>query len=253
MKRPSNLTAPYLKRLSLLEEKADTEAFPFNRLSYLSRIDFSVDFRTRVTFFIGENGSGKSTLLEAIAELCDFPVEGGTQDHLAAQAAQPSNALAAALRPAWLPRVRSGFFLRAESFFNVAGYIDEIGDIENHYGGRQLHAQSHGEALMALLSHRLGDMDRALILMDEPEAALSPSRQMAFLSLLREWDRRQTVQLIIATHSPIIMCYPGATLYQFDDDGIKETTVEDTEHYRVTRAFLSNPQRYLAQIFDDTE
>ena len=89
--------------------------------------------------------------------------------------------------------------------------------------------------------------------MDEPEAALSPSRQLAFLGLLHQWDLSETVQLIIATHAPIILSYPHATLYQFDDDGIAETTLEQTEHYRVTRAFLSNPDRYLAEIFEESE
>lgn len=254
MKRPSNLTAPYLKRVSLLEEKADRDVFPFNQLDFLRRPGFSLDFPKRVTFFVGENGSGKSTLLEAIAAICEFPTEGGAQDHRRSEDEdRPGSRLAAALRPAWLPRVTSGFYLRAESFFNLAAFIDEFGDIANVYGGRKLHAQSHGESVLALLSNRLGGMERGIILMDEPEAALSPSRQMALLGLLREWDLSKTVQVIIATHAPIILCYPDATLYQFDDDGITETTVDQTEHYRVTKAFLSNPQRYLAEIFDETD
>ena len=254
MKRPGNLTAPYLKRISLLEEKADKDVFPFNRFPYLGRSGFALDFGKRVTFFVGENGSGKSTLLEAIAAICEFPTEGGAQDHRRSEKEDgPGARLAAALRPGWLPRVTSGFYLRAESFFNLAAFIDDVGDIANVYGGRKLHAQSHGESVLALLSNRLGGMERGIILMDEPEAALSPSRQMALLGLLRQWDLSETVQVIIATHAPIIMCYPGATLYQFDDDGITETTVDQTEHYRVTKAFLSNPQRYLAQIFDGTD
>jgi predicted ATPase len=147
--------------------------------------------------------------------------------------------------------VRSGFYLRAESFFNLAGFLDEVGDL-NRSGGRKLHAQSHGESVLALLSNRLGSMERGVILMDEPEAALSPSRQLAFLGLLHQWDMPETVQLIIATHAPIILCYPGATLYRFGEDGIRQIAVEETEHYRVTKAFLSNPDRYLAEIFDET-
>ena len=252
MKRPSALKAPFLKRVSLIEGKADGDEFPFNRLAFLRRPDFSLDFPSRVTFFVGENGTGKSTLLEAIAELCEFPAEGGSQDHRgSAGASPPGGRLAEALRPSWLPRVRSGFYLRAESFFNLAGFLDEVGDVDMS-GGRKLHAQSHGESVLALLSNRLGSMERGVILMDEPEAALSPSRQLAFLGLLHQWDMSETVQLVIATHAPIILCYPGATLYRFDEDGISETPVEHTEHYRVTKAFLSNPERYLAEIFDET-
>lgn len=253
MKRPSALKAPYLKRVSLLPDKAERDAFPFDTLPFLRRPDFSLAFPTRITLFVGENGSGKSTLLEAIAALCDFPAEGGGQDHVrTAGEAAPASRLADALRPEWLPRVRTGFFLRAESFFNLAGFLDAVGDPDRS-GGRRLHAQSHGESVLALLAHRLGDMERGIILMDEPEAALSPSRQLAFLGLLRQWEEQETVQIIVATHAPIILCYPGATLYRFDADGIAEVTVEETEHYRVTRAFLGNPERYLARVFGEEE
>jgi predicted ATPase len=252
MKRRSALRAPFLKRISLRPERVDPNLFPFNRLGFLADPDFALPFPNRVTFFVGENGSGKSTVLEAIAALCEFPVEGGAPDHRRAAAVDGQRSrLADALRAAWLPRVRTGFFLRAESFFDLAAYIDEVGDIQNAYGGRELHAQSHGESVMALLTNRLSDMEQAIILMDEPEAALSPARQLAFLALLREWDALETVQVIIATHSPILLCYPGATLYQFDADGIAETTVEETEHFRVTRGFLANPERYLADLFDE--
>jgi len=255
MKSRSPLSAPFLKRISLLKDRADPDAFPFNRIGFLNDPGFALDFPRRVTFFVGENGSGKSTVLEAIAALCDFPVEGGTHEHRRGASVDGghNSRLAEALRPAWLPRVRTGAFLRAESFFNLAGYIDAEGSPVAFYGGRELHAQSHGESVMALLTNRLRDMGRAIVLMDEPEAALSPSRQLAFLALLREWDLSETVQVIVATHSPILLCYPDATLYRFDEDGIAETTVERTDHFRVTRAFLANPARYLAEIFEEPE
>jgi len=249
----SALTAPFLRRLSVIEEAAEMHAFPFNRLRYLAQPDFSLAFSRRVTFFVGENGAGKSTLLEAIAALCDFPTGGGSQDHWRAETEDRfANRLISALRPEWLPRVRTGFYLRAESFFNLAAHIDDVGDI-NAYGGRDLRTQSHGESVLALLSNRLGNMDRGMILMDEPEAALSPASQMAFLGLLREWDRAGTIQVVIATHSPIIMCYPDATLYRFDGNGIAAVAVEETEHYQITKAFLLNPRRYLAEIFGEAD
>jgi predicted ATPase len=249
MKRPSSLTAPFLKRIALLEDKADKTVFPFNRLDWLNQPEFSLNFPSRVTFFVGENGSGKSTLLEAIAALCDFPVGGGSQDHQRV-ADEPESRLAQALRPQWLPRVRTGFYLRAESFFNMAGYLDAEGAIERS-GGQRLQEQSHGESVMALLANRISEIGRGVILMDEPEAALSPSRQLAFLALLHEWDLSKNVQVIIATHAPIILSYPGATLYRFDDDEIVETAVEETEHFRVTKSFLSDPERYFRRIFGD--
>jgi len=254
VKRTSSLSAPFLKQVALVPERIDRDVFPFNRLRFLDADDFALEFPKRITLFVGENGSGKSTLLEAIAALCEFPPEGGSQDHIGqGGTAEPTSRLADAMRPAWLPRVRTGFYFRAESFFNFAGYIDAVGDIEGAYGGRELRAQSHGEAVLALLSNRLGGSGRSILLMDEPEAALSPSRQLALLSLLRDWDLSGNVQVIIATHAPILLSYPGATLYQFDDDKISETTLDQTDHYRVTKAFLSNPDRYLAEIFGDSE
>jgi predicted ATPase len=249
MKRPTMLTAPFLKRITLLEDKADKTVFPFNRLDWLNQPEFSLNFPSRVTFFVGENGSGKSTLLEAIAALCGFPVGGGSQDHQR-EADEPESRLAQALRPQWLPRVRTGFYLRAESFFSMAGYLDEEGGIERS-GGQRLHEQSHGESVMALLANRISEIGRGVILMDEPEAALSPSRQLAFLALLHEWDLSKNIQVIIATHAPIILSYPGATLYRFDDQEIVETAVEETEHFRVTKSFLSDPERYFRRIFGD--
>jgi predicted ATPase len=129
-------------------------------------------------------------------------------------------------------------------------YLDQVGP-EGRYGGRDLQAQSHEESVLALPSDRLRGMDRAIVLLDEPEAAPSPSRQLARLALLRDWARTKTVQAIIAAHAPILLCYPRATLYQFEAEGFVETSVEQTEHFQVTRAFLANPARYLAELFDD--
>jgi len=247
--RAAPLPSPFLKRLVLLPEKADRRRFPFDRLRFLND-GFSLDLSTPITFFVGENGSGKSTLLEAIAALCGFPTEGGSQDHLYDSQDDGAPALVEALRPSWLPKVSQGFYFRSESFCNLARFIDTTADLDRH-GGRPMHEQSHGESFMALFASRLETDKRVLYLMDEPETALSPTRQLSFLALLREWETSGQVQAVIATHSPILMSYPGARLLSFDGETLAETTFEETEHYRVTRAFLGNPTRYLAEIFGD--
>lgn len=161
--------------------------------------------------------------------------------------------LAAALRLSWLPKVTTGFFLRAESFFDFASYIDELGpEGQKPYGGKSLHAQSHGQSFFALFENRLNHRRRpAIYLFDEPEAALSPQRQIEFLGLLRAWETSRMAQLIIATHSPIIMSYPGAALLSFDGGRIHPVDYRETDHYRVTRRFLMDPDSVLTQMFAD--
>lgn len=247
--RSDTFSSPFLKRLALLPEMADRRRFPFGHLRFLDD-EFTVEFTTPITFFVGENGSGKSTVLEAIAALCGFPAEGGSQDHRYDSREDEASALAGALRPSWLPKVSQGFYFRSESFCNLARFIDTTANLDFH-GGHPMHAQSHGESFMALFANRLGADKRVLYLMDEPETALSPTRQLSFLALLRDWEMSGQVQAIIATHSPILMSYPGARLLGFDGDALAETTLEETEHYRITRAFLGNPERYLAEIFGD--
>lgn len=248
----SQARAPFLKRLTMLPEKAERDRFPFDSLPFLQAGDFELELTTPITFLVGENGTGKSTLLEAIASLCGFPADGGSQDYLYETASDGAGALAAALRPSWLPRVSEGFFFRSESFFNVASYIDGTAKLD-YYGDRRMHEQSHGESFLALFTHKLHEGRRAVYLMDEPETALSPMRQLSFLALLRDWEASGRVQAIVATHSPIILSYPGARLLSFDGDRIEETTVEETDHFRVTRAFLGNPARYLREIFGKGE
>jgi predicted ATPase len=250
-KRPSksSFTAPFLKRVSLLPEKVARNEFPFNALPFLQSDDFALEFPTPITFFVGENGSGKSTLLEAVAALCGFHAGGGSHHHqLYANDDRWHSRLAESLRPAWLPKVNIGFFFRSESFFNLAGYIDEAA-MPGTYGERKMHAQSHGESFLAVFTHGFDGASRSILLMDEPEAALSPSRQLAFLAILRDLEVTGNVQAIVATHAPILLSYPGATLYSFDGPQIEPTTLDATEHYRVTKAFLANPDRYLADIF----
>jgi predicted ATPase len=160
--------------------------------------------------------------------------------------------LAAALRLSWLPKTSDGFFLRAESFFNFATYIDSE-SVPAFYGGTALHEQSHGQAFFAWFKYRFGVKRPSIYLLDEPEAALSPSRQMEFLRLLRSWELSGMAQFIIATHSPIIMSYPRATLLSFDSGSIREIAYTATDHYQITRNFLQDPERCLKALFAESD
>jgi predicted ATPase len=211
-----------------------------------------LDLHPHVTFFIGENGSGKSTLLEAIAVADGFNAEGGTRNFNFASRDSHAD-LYKWIRLGRSPRGRrrsDGFFLRAESFYNVATEIENLGLVSDRspYGATSYHSQSHGESFIDLMANRLrGD---GLYLLDEPEAALSPQRQLAFLVAMHELVERES-QFIIATHSPIIMAYPNATIYEFTADGIRQVDYRDTEHYRVTHAFLNRPEQTLRQLLSD--
>lgn len=233
--------APFLRGVTSLPEKFDTTRHPFNVRS-LSR-GINLAFSTKVTFFVGENGSGKSTLLEAIAECCGFNPEGGSRDHHRESFAERS-ALAQALRLSWLPKVTEGFFMRAESFFNFATYIEQVSDLRS-YGGKSLHAQSHGESFLALFEHRF---EQGIYILDEPEAALSPQRQLSFLKIIHDLASPGHAQFLIASHSPILLGYPGATLFNLDGETISEIAYRDTEHFQITRDFLNAPERYLKYL-----
>jgi predicted ATPase len=212
-----------------------------------------LDLHPHVTFFIGENGSGKSTLLEAIAVADGFNAEGGTRNfNFTTRSTHADLYKWIRLGRSARGRRRSdGFYLRAESFYNVATEIENLG-LESLYGtgGVSYHAQSHGESFLDLMTNRLrGD---GLYLFDEPEAALSPQRQLAFLAALHELVLRES-QFIIATHSPIIMAYPNASIYEFSADGIRQVAYKDTEHYRVTHAFLTRPEQTLRVLLEDDD
>jgi predicted ATPase len=249
-KAPSVLKAPFLKRLTLLPERMQPHDYPFN-LPILRDGRLELTFDRRITFFVGDNGTGKSTLLEAIARQCGFSVLGGGRNQAHRDTVEGPQ-LATALRLSWLPKVTKGFFLRAESFFDFANYIDELqasdGGALEPYGGKSLHAQSHGQSFFALFENRLRGRQHAIYLLDEPEAALSPQRQIEFLGLLRAWEKTGDTQLIIATHSPIIMSYPGAALLSFDGGEIHAARYTETDHYRVTRRFLMDHESVLRQL-----
>jgi predicted ATPase len=207
----------------------------------------------KVTFFVGENGSGKSTLLEALAVSLGFNAEGGSKNFNFGTRRSHSE-LHRYLRVAkGVKRPRDGYFLRAESFFNVATEIEHLDDgpggppVINSYGGRSLHEQSHGESFLALLMERFGG--RGLYILDEPEAALSPQRQLAVLSRIHDLVLDDS-QFVIATHSPILMAYPDAWIYQCGSEGLSRIDYRDTDHYKVTRDFLTSPERMLKMLME---
>lgn len=238
----------FLKKITLLhEEIKSAENYPFSIPSIHSMTE--LELTNSVTFFVGENGSGKSTLLEGIADLCGFnPAGGGRNNTYDVDASE--SALSDYLRLSWMPKVTNGFFLRAESFYHFATHLDELGpSVLNSYGGKSLHEQSHGEAFLSLFLNRFNG--KAIYLLDEPEAALSPQRQLTFLRVMHELVQEENCQFIIATHSPIILGYPDAALLSFDNGEISEIEYEMTEHYQITKYFLDHREKFLKDILED--
>lgn len=214
-----------------------------------------LSFNKRVTFLVGENGSGKSTLLEAIAVNMGFNAEGGTMNFNFASQETHSSLYKHITCIKGVKRPKDGFFLRAESFYNVATEIDKLDSepsfgppIKMSYGGVSLHEQSHGESFMALVLNRFGG--NGLYLLDEPEAALSPSRQLSLLVKINELVKTNS-QFIIATHSPLLLAFPDSEILMLDEKGIKSTPYEETEHYFITRQFLNNPKKMLDLLFNE--
>ncbi|MCY7778928.1 AAA family ATPase [Bacillus haynesii] len=238
----------FLKKLTLLREEVPSHAkYPFSipAIQHLKELTF----QKNVTFFVGENGSGKSTLLEAIADKCEFNTAGGGRNNTY-EVYGSGSALGDYIRLSWLPKVTNGFFLRAESFYHFATHIDEV-DITGFrsYGGRSLHEQSHGESFLSLFKHRF--KEKGIYLLDEPEAALSPARQLAFLKIIHDLTKSDQAQFIIASHSPILLGYPEAEIFSFDGEQITEVNYEDTDHYTLTKYFLQHREKLLAELFLD--
>lgn len=242
-KRKSN-PGPFLLHLELLRDRiSDPNRFPYDLPAIRGLTKLA--FHPKVTFLIGENGSGKSTLLEGIAIACGLNPEGGSRNFNFATRASHSP-LDECIRLAKTPTLPGdSYFLRAESFYNVATEIEALG-VGGGYGERSLHEQSHGESFFALFENRF--RDNGLYLMDEPESALSPKRQLQFLALLHDYISRGG-QFVIATHSPIIMAYPDAWIYVLDGECIRRVGYTDTEHYLITRGFLSSPKQSLEVLF----
>ena len=239
------ISTQYISRITLQRDKVESfDRYPFS-LPAVRSLE-TLELHPKMTFFVGENGSGKSTLLEAIAVSMGFNPEGGTKNFNFGTRASHS-VLDEYLRIAkGVKRPKDGFFLRAESFFNVATEIENLG-VDSSYGGRSLHEQSHGESFMTLMRERF--RGHGLYILDEPEAALSPSRQLETLTRIHELVQQQS-QFIIATHSPILMAYPDAAIFQCGRGGIGPIAYEDTEHFRITRDFLTHREKLLRVLLD---
>lgn len=243
----------YIYDIQLRRERVPSfDEYPFSLNAI--RNTYSIDLHPKVTFFIGENGSGKSTLVEAIAVACGFNPEGGSKNFNFGthDSHSPLHEYLRISRRSKRPK--DGFFLRAESFFNVASEIENLDEsgsgppIINSYGGISLHEQSHGESFMALFLNRFGG--KGLYILDEPEAALSPTRQMAMITRLHDLVKDDS-QFIIATHSPIILSYPDAKIYNLGEDGLTEVRYKETGHYQITREFLNHPEKMLEILLDE--
>lgn len=242
----------YLLRAELVWERvADRSLYPF-ALPAMAGLN-EITFHPRVTFIVGENGSGKSTLVEALAVAWGFNPEGGSKNFNFGTFVSHSALHAAFRLQRSARRAEDGFFLRAESYFNVATNIEDLDrepgrrKIIDSYGGRSLHEQSHGESFLALLENRLGGC--GLYIFDEPEAALSPTRQMSMMVRMHDLVAAES-QFIIATHSPILMAYPDAWIYQLGPRGLERIEYEDTEHYAITRNFLNRHRDVVRQLLD---
>ena len=208
-----------------------------------------LDFRKPVTFFVGENGVGKSTLIEAIAVHAGFNAEGGSRNFNFSTHASHSDLYHYITLSRSTDRNTDGFFLRAESFYNVASNIDDLDGgtqaLIDSYGGKSLHEQSHGESFLSLVEHRF--RGHGLYILDEPEAALSPMKLMTLMCLMRELVVDKS-QFIISTHSPILMTFPGAEIYELTEDAIRSVRYQDTEHFQVTKQFLNAPEQMIRYL-----
>jgi predicted ATPase len=248
-KRDIRMPAPYLRRIWLDPARVpDREAYPFC-LPFLHD-DFELSFDTAITIIVGENGTGKSTLLEGVAVLAGYDEAGGGKgyrpvDHSNALE-KMGGSLSKALRAGWLPKITNGWFFRAESFFSVARYLDEANrPMPDVPGGAQpdFLSHSHGEGFLRFFEERC--QRQGIFIFDEPESALSPARQIEFLKLLRRMEDSTICQVIMATHSPVLMAYPNARLLRLSKYGLEPVTVEQTDHYKVMRAFCDDPAGFV--------
>lgn len=250
-KREIRLPAPYLKRIWLDPSLVpDPKAYPFC-LPFLGD-GFELVFDTPITIIVGENGTGKSTLLEGIAALSGYDEAGGGKgyrpvDHSSAIEVM-GGALARALRASWLPKLTNGWFFRAESFFSVARYLDQSAVAADKLPPDYL-SHSHGEGFLRFFEERC--QRQGIFIFDEPESALSPTRQLELLKLLRRIDASHKAQVVMATHSPMLMACPGARLLHLTKYGLEPVALEDTPHYRLLREFCLDPSAFVESLSEE--
>ncbi|MDD5639492.1 MAG: AAA family ATPase [Candidatus Pacebacteria bacterium] len=232
----------YIISVELLKEKIkDNKSYPFSLpvVSHFKKIEFD----KFITFLVGENGTGKSTLLEAIAVQYGFNGEGGSKN-FNFKTRQTHSILSEFIRiTKGIKKPKDNYFLRAESFYNVASNIDDIG--VTGYGEKSLHEQSHGESFFSLFLNRL--RGEGIYLFDEPEAALSPQRQLALIARINELIKKDS-QFIIATHSPILLSYPKAKIIQITEQGFENVSYKETECYDFYKTFINNPENILRRM-----
>lgn len=250
------ISANYISSI-LFDDKLDKNSYLNNLpiIKYLSQ-EKELCFSSNVTFFVGENGTGKSTLLEAIAVAYGFNAEGGSRN-FTFSTNETHSELHEYITLVKRGFPKDGFFLRAESLYNVATNIDDMDNAPSFdppviqgYGGVSLHNQSHGESFLAIVQNRF--FGNGLYILDEPEAALSPMRLLTLIAEMSELVKKNS-QFIIATHSPILMAFPNAEILEFSKNGIKSVNYKDTDHYQITKRFLDNPEKMLHYLLNDND
>lgn len=252
----TNLPSPFLKNLKIITEKmASKKGYPFD-LPWLDHEKFELEFTSPVTIIVGENGTGKSTLIEAIAALSGYDEAGGGKgyrpvDHSKAIDKSGSE-LADVLRGAWLPKVTNGWFFKAESFFSVARYLDQAA-LEDPLGGPppDFLSWSHGEGFIRFFEERM--QRQGIYFMDEPESALSPKRQLELLRILHKIQQTKTAQVIMATHSPILMALPNAKVFEVTRLGLEEVDYRNTSHFKLYQSFAADPEQFITEMIIEYE
>jgi len=245
---------PFLKEIKYKNTSSiNWSQYPFS-VPILNNPDFRLKLTKPITVIVGDNGSGKSTILEAIAANCGFSLSGGSRNHAAFS--QEHEMLSKHLVFSWLPKVTKGFFLRAETYFSFIREIDDLAretgtDIYDAYGGKSLRERSHGESFIALFENRFGDS--GIFLLDEPEAALSPSRQLEFLRMLRRYEEGGQSQFIIVTHSVLVMAMPNVDLIRISDGKLERCEFHETEHFKILRDFAMFPDGFIEGVLLDND